>query len=285
MAAEIMDGKALAAKVRGEVKERNEAFQARFGRPAGLAVVRVGEDPASAVYVRTKHRMAKEAGLLAEEHHLDADATQEAVLAKVAELNAREDVDAILVQLPLPAHIHTDTVIAAVDPAKDADGFHPFNVGLLASGRKGPRACTPVGCMRLLDEAGVVLAGAEAVVVGRSNIVGKPMALLLLERGCTVTICHSKTKDLAEVVGRADVVVAAVGRAGLVKGEWIKPGAAVLDVGINRLPDGKLVGDVAFDTAKERAGHITPVPGGVGPMTVAMLLSNAVDLALARMGG
>jgi len=283
MTARVLDGKAIAEQVRLEVATRNAAFKARHGRPAGLVAVRVGDDPASEVYVRGKKKAATEAGLMTEEHHLPSNISEEGLLAHVRGLNARHDVDAILVQLPLPAGIDPDRVIEAVDPAKDVDGFHPVNAGLLATGRKGTRPCTPLGCLRLLDEAGVKLEGAEAVVVGRSNIVGKPVALMLLERHCTVTLAHSRTRGLAEVVGRADVVIAAVGKAHMIKGEWIKPGAAVIDVGINRMPDGKLAGDVEFDMAAARAGVITKVPGGVGPMTIAMLLSNAVSLAEARL--
>lgn len=280
----ILDGKALAERVRAEVAARNAAFAARHGRPVGLVAVRVGSDPASEVYVRGKKKAAGEAGLHAEEHHLEADISQDALLAHVRTLNARDDVDAILVQLPLPRHLDADAVIEAVHPSKDVDGFHPVNAGLLATGRTGTRPCTPVGCLRLLDEAGVKLEGAHAVVVGRSNIVGKPIALMLLERHCTVTIAHSRTQDLAAVVASADVLIAAVGKARMIRGEWIKPGAAVIDVGINRLPDGKLVGDVDFDSARARAGVITRVPGGVGPMTIAMLLSNAVEMATRRLG-
>lgn len=284
MAAQILDGKSIAKKVRDEVAVRHAAFVAKHGRPVGLVAVRVGEDPASEVYVRGKKKQGQEAGLNAQELHLPGDITQAALLDAVRALNARDDVDAILVQLPLPAQIDADAIIAAVDPVKDVDGFHPVNAGLLASGRPGTRACTPAGCLRLIDETGVSLQGAHAVVVGRSNIVGKPLALMLLERHATVTICHSRTKDLAAVVGSGDVVVAAVGRANLVKGEWIKPGAIVIDVGINRVGEKKLVGDVEFATAAERASWITPVPGGVGPMTIALLLQNALDCAERRLG-
>lgn len=282
--AELLDGKVIAKEVRDEVARRNAAFAARHGRPAGLVVVRVGNDPASEVYVRGKRKAALEAGLLTEEHHLPETTRQEELLSRIAELNARPEIDAVLVQLPLPKHIEADAIISALDPVKDVDGFHPVNAGFLATGRKGTRPCTPVGCLYMLDRARVALDGKHAVVVGRSNIVGKPVALMLLERGCTVTICHSRTKDLAAVVGTADVLVVAIGRAALVKGAWIKPGTAVIDVGMNRLPDGKLAGDVEFEAAKERASFITPVPGGVGPMTIAMLLSNAVDCAERRVG-
>jgi methylenetetrahydrofolate dehydrogenase (NADP+)/methenyltetrahydrofolate cyclohydrolase len=284
MAATIIDGKALAQKVRGEVARRNAAFQARHGRPVGLAAVRIGEDPASEIYVRGKKKAAQEAGLYAEEHHHDGTISEAELLALVDSLNRREEIDAVLVQLPLPKHISADRIIAAVDPAKDVDGFHPVNAGFLVTGREGTRPCTPLGCLRMLDEAGVKIEGAQAVVVGRSNIVGKPVALLLLERGATVTVCHSKTKDLAAVVGTGDIVVAAVGKSEMIRGDWIKPGAAVIDVGINRGADGKLRGDVEYVAAAQRASAITPVPGGVGPMTIAMLLSNAVDMAFRRHG-
>jgi methylenetetrahydrofolate dehydrogenase (NADP+)/methenyltetrahydrofolate cyclohydrolase len=282
--AELLDGKVIAKEVRDEVARRNAAFVARQGRPVGLVVVRVGNDPASEIYVREKRKAALEAGLLTEEHHLEETISQADLLLHIAQLNQRPEIDAVLVQLPLPRHIDADTVISALDPVKDVDGFHPVNAGFLATGRRGTRPCTPVGCLHMLDRAGVALDGRQAVVVGRSNIVGKPVALMLLERGCTVTICHSRTRDLAAVVGTADVLVVAIGRAGLVKGAWVKPGAAVIDVGMNRLPDGKLMGDVEFEAARERASFITPVPGGVGPMTIAMLLSNAVDCAERRVG-
>jgi methylenetetrahydrofolate dehydrogenase (NADP+)/methenyltetrahydrofolate cyclohydrolase len=282
--AELLDGKLIAKEVRDGVARRNAAFVARQGRPVGLVVVRVGNDPASEVYVRGKRKAALEAGLLTEEHHLPETTSQEELLTHVAQLNARPEIDAVLVQLPLPKQINADVIISALDPVKDVDGFHPVNAGFLATGRKGTRPCTPVGCLYMLDRAGVELDGKHAVVVGRSNIVGKPVALMLLERGCTVTICHSRTRDLAAVVGTADVLVVAIGRAALVKGGWVKPGAAVIDVGMNRLPDGKLMGDVEFEAARERASFITPVPGGVGPMTIAMLLSNAIDCAERRVG-
>ncbi|MFM2152968.1 MAG: hypothetical protein RL199_1403 [Pseudomonadota bacterium] len=282
MAARILDGKLLATRVRSEVALRAAAFRGRVGRPPGLAVVRVGDDPASEVYVRHKRKAALEAGIVAEEHHLSADVTMAALLGHVASLNARADIDAVLVQLPLPAHLEAAAVIAAVESSKDVDGFHPLNAGRLATGEPGVRPCTPLGCLRLLDEAGVALEGARALVVGRSNIVGKPMALLLLERNATVTLAHSRSRDLPQLVAEAEVVVAAVGRAGLIRGEWIRPGAAVIDVGMNRGADGRLCGDVEFSGAFERAGVLTPVPGGVGPMTVAMLLSNTVTLAERR---
>jgi methylenetetrahydrofolate dehydrogenase (NADP+) / methenyltetrahydrofolate cyclohydrolase len=274
----IIDGKAVAARVRAEVAEQVAALKAR-GVATGLTVVRVGDDPASAVYVRNKIKACAETGIVSTEHHLPDDTTQDELLALIARLNADPAVHGILVQLPLPKQIAEQAVLEAISPAKDADGFHPFNVGCLWTGKPAPRACTPFGVMRLLDEAGVDLKGKHAVVVGRSNIVGKPQAAMLLERHATVTIAHSRTPDLAAVVGRADVVIAAVGKAEIIKGAWIKPGAVVIDVGMNRGADGKLVGDVEFAEASRRAAAITPVPGGVGPMTIAMLLANTVALA------
>ena len=274
----IIDGKRIAAKVRGEVAERVRQLRAR-GVVPGLTVVRVGEDPASAIYVRGKRKACEEVGIQSAEHHLPATATQGELMELVARLNADPSVHGILVQLPLPDQIDEDPILDAVDPRKDADGFHPFNVGCLWTGKAAPRACTPWGIMRLLDEAGVEPKGKRALVVGRSNIVGKPMAAMLLERHATVTVAHSRTQDLAGEVARADILVAAIGRAETVKGGWVKPGAVVIDVGMNRLPDGKLVGDVEFGPAAERASAITPVPGGVGPMTIAMLLVNTVELA------
>jgi methylenetetrahydrofolate dehydrogenase (NADP+)/methenyltetrahydrofolate cyclohydrolase len=274
----IIDGKAVAARVRAEVAEDVKALRAD-GRTPGLTVVRVGEDPASAVYVRGKRKACEEVGIHSVEHHLPATTSQEDLLALIASLNSDATVHGILVQLPLPKHIDESSVLDAISPRKDADGFHPVNVGALWLGKPAPRPCTPAGVMRLLDEAKVDLRGKRAIVVGRSHIVGKPMAALLLERHATVTIAHSRTADLAGEVGRADVVVAAVGKAEMVKGAWIKEGAVVIDVGINRQPDGKLVGDVEYAEAAKRAAAITPVPGGVGPMTIAMLLRNTVDLA------
>jgi methylenetetrahydrofolate dehydrogenase (NADP+)/methenyltetrahydrofolate cyclohydrolase len=274
----IIDGKRIAAKVRGEVAERVRQLRAR-GVVPGLTVVRVGEDPASAIYVRGKRKACQEVGIQSPEHHLPATTTQGELMELVARLNADPSVHGILVQLPLPDQIDEGPILDAVDPRKDADGFHPFNVGCLWTGKAAPRACTPWGIMRLLDEAGVEPKGKRALVVGRSNIVGKPMAAMLLERHATVTVAHSRTQDLAGEVARADILVAAIGRAETVKGGWVKPGAVVIDVGMNRLPDGMLVGDVEFGPAAERASAITPVPGGVGPMTIAMLLVNTVELA------
>ncbi len=275
----IIDGKQIAAKVRGEVADAVVELRAKGIQP-GLTVVRVGEDPASAIYVRGKRKDCEEVGIRSDEHHLPATTTQAELMALVARLNADPKVHGILVQLPLPKQLDDRQVLDAIDPRKDADGFHPFNVGALFIGIAGtPRPCTPAGVMRMLDEAKVDPKGKRAIVVGRSNIVGKPMAAMLLERHATVTIAHSRTQDLAGEVLRADIVVAAIGKAELVKGAWIKQGAVVVDVGMNRLDDGRLVGDVEYAEASKRASAITPVPGGVGPMTRAMLLVNTVELA------
>jgi len=276
----IIDGKAVAARVRAEVAAQVKALQDATGVRTGLTVVRVGDDPASAVYVRNKIKACAETGIVSVEHHLPDTTTQAELLALIARLNADPAVHGILVQLPLPKQIAEQAVLEAISPLKDADGFHPFNVGCLWTGKPAPRACTPFGVMRLLDEAKVELKGKHALVVGRSNIVGKPQAAMLLERHATVTIAHSRTADLAAEVARADVVVAAVGKAEMIKGAWVKPGAVVIDVGMNRGADGKLVGDVEFGEASKRASAITPVPGGVGPMTIAMLLANTVELAV-----
>ncbi|HWV38539.1 MAG TPA: bifunctional methylenetetrahydrofolate dehydrogenase/methenyltetrahydrofolate cyclohydrolase FolD [Vulgatibacter sp.] len=283
MAAKLIDGKAIAAKVRGEVAQRVKAFAGEHRRPPGLAVVRVGSDPASEVYVRGKIKASGEVGIHSEEHHLPDIATTAEVLAVVHRLNEDPAIDGILVQLPLPRQVDELVVLDAIAPEKDVDGFHLVNAGKLLSGRRdGVRACTPFGIIRLLQEAGCDPEGKRAVVIGRSNIVGKPMALLLLEANATVTICHSRTRDLAAEVARAEIVVAAIGRPQYIRGDWIREGAYVIDVGMNRLDTGKLVGDVEFERAAERAAAITPVPGGVGPMTIAMLLSNTVDAADAR---
>jgi methylenetetrahydrofolate dehydrogenase (NADP+) / methenyltetrahydrofolate cyclohydrolase len=284
MGAIVMDGKAVAAKVRLEVAARAKEFAARYGRRPGLAVIQVGQDPASSVYVRNKRRSSVEAQIESFAHDLPQTTSQAEILALVQSLNRDARVDGILVQLPLPKGVDTDLVMDAVDPAKDVDGFHPVNTGLLAQKRPRLRPCTPFGVIRLAAEYGINLTGLRATVVGASNIVGRPMALELLLARSTVTICHTGTRDLKSEVERADVVVAAVGKAGFVPGDWIKPGAAVFDVGINRTSDGKLVGDVEYDKAAARAGWITPVPGGLGPMTIAMLLSNAVDAAFRRAG-
>jgi len=280
----VMDGKAVAAKVRGEVAVRAREFASKHGRRPGLAVVQVGQDPASTVYVRNKRKSSLEAEIESFAHDLPATTSQGELLDLVHRLNRDPRVDGILIQMPLPKGLDSDAIMDAVDPAKDVDGFHPTNTGLLAQKRPGLRPCTPFGVIRLAKEYGINLTGLRATVVGASNIVGRPMALELLLARSTVTVCHTGTKDLQSEVARADVVVAAVGKAGFVPGEWIKPGAAVFDVGINRTAEGKLVGDVEYAKAAERAGWITPVPGGLGPMTIAMLLSNAVDAAFRRAG-
>ena len=289
MTARRIDGKAAAAEVRAKVAKAAVEFTSRTRRAPGLATVLVGEDPASAVYVRSKGKATGEAGMVSFSHHLPEDTSQADLLNLVEQLNADERVDGILVQLPLPKHIDSDRIIAAIDPAKDVDGFHPVNAGRLATGLDALVACTPYGCLYLLKQELGSLSGKDAVVIGRSNIVGKPMAALLLGESATVTIAHSRTRDLRIVVRRADIVVAAVGRPEMVRGDWIKPGAVVIDVGINRVAaaeEGKtrLVGDVAFDEAAEVAAAITPVPGGVGPMTIAMLLRNTVVAASRRAG-
>ncbi len=286
MTATIIDGKAAAAGVRARVAEIAAEFARRTGRQPGLATVLVGEDPASAVYVRSKGKATNEAGMASFSHKLPDTTSEEELLALVDRLNRDDAVDGILVQLPLPPQIDASRVINEIDPAKDVDGFHPVNAGRLATGLDALVPCTPYGCLYLLKQQLGSLSGKEAVVIGRSNIVGKPMALLLIGESATVTVAHSRTRDLPEVVRRADIVVAAVGRPEMVKGDWIKPGAIVIDVGINRIPaeDGKsrLVGDVDFAGASENAAAITPVPGGVGPMTIAMLLRNTLVAAHRR---
>jgi methylenetetrahydrofolate dehydrogenase (NADP+)/methenyltetrahydrofolate cyclohydrolase len=281
--AELIDGKAIAAEVREEVRAGAEWLSGRGTRP-GLAVVLVGEDPASQVYVRNKDRAAQRAGFDVRTVRLAASASQDEVEQVVSELNADRSVHGILVQLPLPGALDADRVVRRIDPAKDADGLHPENVAALWMGSDGLRPCTPAGCIELCDRSGVSLEGVEALVVGRSQLVGKPLAGLLLERNATVQVAHSRSQDLPALAARADLLVAAVGRPEMIRGSWIKPGATVIDVGINRLEDGRLVGDVAFEEALERAGRITPVPGGVGPMTIAMLLSNTLRAA-ARAAG
>jgi len=278
MTARIIDGKATAAALMARLAERVAVLPFR----PGLAVVLVGDDPASAVYVRSKDRAANAAGIAVRTIHLPADTSEEDLLTRIARLNADPAVDGILVQLPLPAHIGTQAVIEAVDPEKDVDGFHPLNIGRLATGSPGLVPCTPLGVMKLLAAAGVALEGARALVLGRSSVVGRPMVTLLLGANATVTVAHSRTRDLAAECRRADVLVAAVGKPELVRGDWIAPGAAVIDVGVNRLPDGRLVGDVAFAEAAAVASAITPVPGGVGPMTIACLLENTVTAAVRR---
>ena len=273
-----IDGKAVAAAVRGEVRERAAQLAARGIEP-GLATVLVGDDRASQIYVGSKERACGEVGIRSFGHRLPASISQAELLDLIVRLGRDDRVHGILVQLPLPAPLEAQPIIEVIPPAKDVDGLHPVSQGRLLAGQPGMRPCTPLGVMRLLDETGVQLRGARAVVVGRSLLVGKPVALLLLERHATVTMCHSRTADLAGEVGRADILVAATGQAGLVQGDWVRPGAVVIDVGINWGADGKLTGDVEFGPAAERASHITPVPGGVGPMTVAMLLANTVTAA------
>jgi methylenetetrahydrofolate dehydrogenase (NADP+) / methenyltetrahydrofolate cyclohydrolase len=280
MAAEIIDGKAIAARVRAEVAEGVRAFEAETGRVPGLATVLVGDDPASAVYVGGKQRACQEVGMRGFDHRLPADAPDEEVAGLITRLNEDDDVSGIICQLPVPGHLDGVRLTNLVDPAKDVDGLTEASAGALALGRPGLRPCTPSGVVRLLDEHGVDLRGAEAVVVGRSNLFGKPMGQLLLQRDATVTTCHSRTRDLAEACRRAEVLIVAVGRAEMVRGDWVRDDAVVIDVGMNRV-DGRLTGDVAFDEARERARLITPVPGGVGPTTIAFLLANTLQAARA----
>ena len=274
-----IDGKAISNKVRAEVAAGATKLKEMKGITPGLLVLRVGNDQASEVYVRNKQRACEKAGVAAWENHLDENASEERVLSVIDQANSDSAVHGILVQLPLPRHLDSARILERVSPEKDVDGFHPVNIGRLATGRPGPRPCTPAGIMRMLKELDVNPQGKEAVVVGRSDIVGKPIAFLLLHSHATVTICHSRTVDLPGVCRRADILVAAVGRPEMIRGDWIKPGSIVFDVGINRLDDGKLVGDVAYEEAAQKARAITPVPGGVGPMTIAMLLSNTLDAA------
>jgi len=291
MTARLIDGKAFAAGLRARLAAQVATVRERHGLVPGLAVVLVGEDAASQVYVGMKERMAREAGMASTVHRLPADTPQADLMALLATLNADQAIHGILVQLPLPAGLDSQAVILGIDPAKDVDGLHPISAGNLMIGAPGLVPCTPSGCMMLLrDTLGDDLSGAEALVIGRSNLMGKPMGQLLLAANCTVTMAHSRTRDLAAACRRADVLVAAVGRPGMVKGDWIKPGATVIDVGINRLPPepgqekGKLVGDVDFAAAREVAGAITPVPGGVGPMTIACLLDNTLEAACRAAG-
>ncbi len=279
MVARIIDGKGIAQALRADIKQRVALRREQGRRAPGLAVVMVGDNPASRVYVRSKRQACAETGIREFSHDLPADTSQATLLQLIDALNANPDVDGILIQLPLPTQIDQTTVIEHISPVKDVDGFHPYNIGRLAQRMPRLRPCTPRGVIRLLKSTGEPLEGKDAVVVGASNIVGRPMSLELLLAGCTVTTCHRFTRDLAAHVARADLVVAAVGKPGFIRGEWIKPGAMVIDVGINRLPSGKIVGDVEFDTAKERAGWISPVPGGVGPMTVATLMLNTLEAA------
>lgn len=277
----MIDGKAVAARVRAGVAEDVRAFAAEHDTSPGLATVLVGDDPASHVYISNKIKACEEAGIRSIHHGLGADVSQDELLGLVAELDADDEVDGILVQMPLPDSIDQDAVVAAIEPAKDVDGLTATSAGLLAQGRPGMVPCTPLGVMELLRDAGTEVSGASVVVVGRSILVGRPMAALLTNASATVTVCHSRTRDLGAVCGAADILIAAVGSPRMIEGEWVKPGAAVIDVGINRTEDG-LVGDVDFELAKERAGAITPVPGGVGPMTIAMLLRNTLSAAAAR---
>ncbi|RUR27284.1 bifunctional methylenetetrahydrofolate dehydrogenase/methenyltetrahydrofolate cyclohydrolase FolD [Vreelandella andesensis] len=279
MTAQLIDGKAIAANVRQQVAEKISARQKAGARAPGLAVVVVGEDPASHVYVSNKHRACEQAGIHSFQHALPADTKQHELEALVDQLNEDETVDGILVQLPLPAHLDSRPILERIRPDKDVDGFHPYNIGRLAQRMPSLRPCTPKGIMTMLSQSGIAVRGLDATVVGASNIVGRPMALELMLAGCTTTVCHRFTQQLESHVRRADLVVVAVGKPGIVKGEWIKPGAIVIDVGINRQEDGTLTGDVDFKAAAERASFITPVPGGVGPMTVATLLENTLEAA------
>ena len=281
MAAQIIDGKAIAARVRAEVAKCAERFSKEYGRQVGLAVIVAGEDPASAIYVRNKINACGEAGIRSFSYAFPATVTESALLQQIEALNADEAVDGILVQLPLPKGLNEQKILAAISPQKDVDGFHAVNVGNLSLGRPCLAACTPQGCIELIKSTGEQIEGKHAVVIGRSNIVGKPMAMLLLQNNATVTIAHSKTRDLATLTAGADILVAAVGKKEFVTADMIKPGAIVIDVGMNR-SDGKLYGDVLFSAAVEKAGYITPVPGGVGPMTIAMLLRNTVEAAEQR---
>ena len=283
MAASIIDGKLIAAEIKREVSEASERLAAQGRRRPGLAVVLVGDDPASHIYVRNKRMACEECGIVSVSHDLPHSATQTELLALIEQLNADDSIDGILVQVPLPDHIDERVVIEAISPSKDVDGFHPYNVGRLALRNPLMRPCTPYGVIRMLERTGVSPKGQHAVVVGASNLVGRPMALELLLAGATVTICHRFTRDLESFVAQADILVVAVGKPGLIPGDWIRPGAVVVDVGINRLPDGKLAGDVQFDSARERASWITPVPGGVGPVTVASLMKNTLESALQRL--
>jgi methylenetetrahydrofolate dehydrogenase (NADP+) / methenyltetrahydrofolate cyclohydrolase len=284
MSARIIDGKARAERATEEIKAQIAARVAAGRSAPGLAVVLVGENPASQVYVRNKRRTTEAVGMKSYSYDLPETVSQHALLELIGHLNADPFIDGILVQLPLPKHIDADVVTESIDPAKDVDGLHPCNMGRLVLKRPALRPCTPQGCMILIRDTGVELVGKHAVIIGQSNIVGRPMALELLMARCTVTICHSATVDLPGIVARADILVAAMGKLAFVQGAWIKPGAIVIDVGTNRTPEGKLRGDVDFDAARERAGWITPVPGGVGPMTIAMLLANTLRAAQANHG-
>jgi methylenetetrahydrofolate dehydrogenase (NADP+)/methenyltetrahydrofolate cyclohydrolase len=284
MSGQTIDGRAVANDVKREVRAQSDALVARGLRRPGLAVILIGDDPASEIYVRNKRKACEECGVVSVSHDLPQSITQTELLALIQDLNRDPSIDGILVQVPLPDHIDPKLVVDTIDPAKDVDGFHPYNVGRLALRNPLIRPCTPYGCIKLLDAIGVSPRGLHSVVVGASNQVGRPMALELLLAGATVTICHRFTADLAEQVGKADILVVAVGKPGIVRGDWVKPGAVVIDVGINRREDGKLFGDVEFEAAKRRASWITPVPGGVGPMTVAVLMKNTLEASMRRQG-
>ncbi|MFZ3072299.1 MAG: bifunctional methylenetetrahydrofolate dehydrogenase/methenyltetrahydrofolate cyclohydrolase FolD [Thermodesulfobacteriota bacterium] len=277
--AEIIDGKTIALELRAALKNEVDILKETRGVTPGLAVVLAGEDPASKVYVKNKGKACEEVGIRSVQHCLPGNVSEERLLGLIRDLNDDSEIHGILVQLPLPKHLDQNAVLEAVSIEKDVDGFHPYNVGMLTLGKPVFEPCTPRGIMVLLDSTGIEIEGKNAVVIGRSNIVGKPAALMLLQRNATVTLCHSKTQDIASLISSSDIVIASIGKPGFVKGDWIKKGAVVIDVGINRLPDGRLTGDVEFLKASTRAGYITPVPGGVGPMTIAMLLENTLDAA------
>jgi len=278
----IIDGKKISQDIRDEIREKTLRLKEEKGIVPGLAVVLVGDDPASQIYVRGKKNACREVGFLSKEFRLPADTTEAKLLDIIDGLNRDDEIHGFLVQLPVPEHIRTDAIVEAIDPRKDVDGFHPYNIGKLFSGNPYHRACTPAGIIELLDRYEIEIKGKEAVIVGRSNIVGKPLIMMLLERQATVTVCHTRTKDLPGVTRRAEILVAAAGKPEMIKGDMVRDGAVVIDVGINRLDTGRLVGDVAFADACERASYITPVPGGVGPMTIAMLLKNTLDAASAQ---
>ena len=284
MSAKIIDGKKIAEEFRREVRIGTDDLVRRGLRRPGLAVVMVGDNAASAVYVRNKRRACEETGIVSIAHDLPADTAEAALLALIDRLNADPAIDGILVQLPLPAHVASVAVLERIDPLKDVDGFHPYNIGRLAQRMPVSRPCTPYGIILMMEREGIEVRGKNAVIIGQSNIVGRPMALELLMKAATITVCHSQTRDLERHVGEAEILVAAIGKAGFVPGKWVRPGAVVMDVGINRLPDGRLVGDVQFEEAAERAGYITPVPGGVGPMTIAALMKNTLESATRRLG-
>lgn len=282
--AKILDGKALATRMREEIRQEAEELANKHGRKPGLAVIIVGNDPASHVYVKNKKSGCEKTGITSFSHELPADTTQQHLLGLITELNNDPKVDGILVQLPVPDHINSEAIIEAIDPGKDVDGFHPYNIGRLTARQPALRSCTPYGCMKLLEETGMDLHGKECVIVGASNIVGRPMALELLLAGATVTVCHRFSHNLQSHIERADIIIAAAGKQGLIQGEWIKPGATVIDVGIHRRDDGTLTGDVEFEAASKNAGWITPVPGGVGPMTITMLLANTLQAFKTHLG-